>query len=199
MMEQNELQWDKLLKIKSTGRDDSHSDQYRYPYEPTPYRVLERLANTGYIGKKNTLLDYGTGKGRVCFFLSYQIRCRSIGIEYDEHIYAGAAKNQLSAVSRRRTCFVMENAERYAVPTDADRIYFFHPFSVEILKTVLAKIIDSYYENPRKLLLFFYYPSDEYVGYLMMQEALMFVDDIDCRDLFPGEDQREKILIFGVG
>ena len=93
----------------------------------------------------------------------------------------------------------MENAERYAVPTGADRIYFFHPFSVEILKTVLAKIIDSYYENPRKLLLFFYYPSDEYVGYLMMQEALMFVDEIDCRDLLPGEDQREKILIFGVG
>lgn len=199
MMEQNELQWDKLLKIKSTGRDDSHSDQYRYPYEPTPYRVLERLANTGYIGKKNTLLDYGTGKGRVCFFLSYQTRCRSIGIEYDEHIYASAAKNQSSAVFGRRTCFVMENAERYVVPTDADRIYFFHPFSVEILKTVLAKIIDSYYENPRKLLLFFYYPSDEYVGYLMMQEALMFVDEIDCRDLFPGEDQREKILIFGVG
>ena len=34
-MNQNETQWDKLLKIKTTGRDDSHSDQYRYPYEPT--------------------------------------------------------------------------------------------------------------------------------------------------------------------
>ena len=33
-MNQNETQWDKLLKIKTTGRDDSHSDQYRYPYEP---------------------------------------------------------------------------------------------------------------------------------------------------------------------
>ena len=44
-MDQNELQWDKLLKIKTTGRDDSHSDQYHFPYEPTPYCVLERLAN----------------------------------------------------------------------------------------------------------------------------------------------------------
>ena len=34
-MNQNEIQWDKILKIKTTGRDDSHSDQYRYPYEPT--------------------------------------------------------------------------------------------------------------------------------------------------------------------
>ena len=71
-MDQNETQWDRLLKIKTTGRDDSHSDQYRYPYEPTQYCVLERLAHSGLIGKKNVLLDYGTGKGRVCFYLSYQ-------------------------------------------------------------------------------------------------------------------------------
>lgn len=57
-MDQNETQWDRLLKIKTTGRDDSHSDQYRYPYEPTQYCVLERLAHSGLIGKKNVLLDY---------------------------------------------------------------------------------------------------------------------------------------------
>ena len=43
----NEEKWDRLLHIRTTGRDDSHSDQYRYPYEPTPYTVLERLANSG--------------------------------------------------------------------------------------------------------------------------------------------------------
>ena len=48
----DENKWDKLLKIKTAGRDDSQSDQYRYPYEPTPYSVLERLGNTGYIRKK---------------------------------------------------------------------------------------------------------------------------------------------------
>ena len=31
--------WDKRLQIKTTGRDASNSDQYRYPYEPTPYGV----------------------------------------------------------------------------------------------------------------------------------------------------------------
>ena len=54
----NENTWDKLLKIKTTGRDDSNSDQYRYPYEPTPYSVLERLSNSGLIGKKDVVLDY---------------------------------------------------------------------------------------------------------------------------------------------
>lgn len=197
-MNQNEIQWDKLLKIKTTGRDDSNSDQYRYPYEPTPYSVLERLVNSDLIRKKNTVLDYGTGKGRVCFYLSYQTRCRSIGIEYDERIFATAKENQEHAVSGSRTDFVEENAEEYVIPEAVDRCYFFNPFSVEILQKVLARIYESFYENPREMLLFFYYPSDEYISYLMTEKHLLFSDEIDCRDLFDGKNPREKILIFEV-
>lgn len=197
-MNQMEMQWDKMLKIKTTGRDDSHADQYRYPYEPTPYSVLERLANSGWLRKKNTLLDYGTGKGRVCFYLSYQTRCQSIGIEYDERIFGQAAENQETAVSGNRTSFVKTNAESFSVPKEVDRCYFFNPFSVEILQKVLARIYESYYENPREILLFFYYPSDEYVSYLMTQEQLLFYDELNCVDLFEGENLREKILVFEV-
>ena len=65
--EKNETRWDRLLAVRTTGRDDTNADQYRYPYEPTPYSVLERLANSGLIRKENTLLDYGCGKERVDF------------------------------------------------------------------------------------------------------------------------------------
>lgn len=41
---------------------------------PTSYMVLERLANSGLIRKNNTLIDYGTEKGRVCFYLSYHLK-----------------------------------------------------------------------------------------------------------------------------
>ncbi len=192
------LQWDKLLRIKTTGRDDSMADQYRYPYELTPYSVLERLAGSGYISKRNVLLDYGCGKGRVDFYLSYQTRCRTMGIEYDPRMYERALSNQQTAVSGRRASFVLVNAEQYPVPAEVDRCYFFNPFSVEILQKVMARILDSYYENPRNIQLYFYYPSDEYVAYLMTQELLMFVDEIDCGDLFEGKDPREKILIFEI-
>ncbi|MEQ3616135.1 hypothetical protein [Mediterraneibacter gnavus] len=93
---------------------------------------------------------------------------------------------------------MMTNAEHYLVPDEVDRCYFFNPFSVEILQKVLAKIYNSYYENPREIQLFFYYPSDEYVSYLMTQEQLIFSDEIDCRDLFQENDPREKILIFEI-
>ena len=189
--------WDKLLKIKTSGRDDSHADQYRYPYEPTPYSVLERLANSGYIEKKNTLIDYGCGKGRVDFFLSYQIRCRCMGIEYDSRMIEVARKNQCTAVSGSRVEFIHGKAEEYPVPPDIDRFYFFNPFSVEILQKVIGRIRGSW--DGRQKLLFFYYPSDEYVSYLMTVNDLMFVDEIDCRDLFEGQNSREWIMIFEFG
>lgn len=194
--EQEENQWDRLLKIKTMGRDDSNADQYRYPYEPTPYAVLERLANSGWIRKGDTLLDYGCGKGRVDCYLSYQTRCHSIGVEYDPRIYEAAAENQKTAVSGGRTEFVLADAGEFAVQKAVNRAYFFNPFSVELLQKVIRRILDSWYEAPREIRLFFYYPSDEYMAYLMTVEELMFADEIDCGDLFDGKDARERIVEF---
>ena len=59
----SELRMDALLGIRTTGRDESHADQDNNPDEPTPYAVLERLANSGLVGKRNVLVDYGCGKG----------------------------------------------------------------------------------------------------------------------------------------
>lgn len=198
-MNKNEDKWDRLLQIRTTGRDDTGADQYRYPYEPTPYPVLERLANSGYTRKGNTLLDYGCGKGRVDFFLSWQLRCRTIGVEYDERIYDKAVESQKTAVSAERTTFKLTDAEHFAVPESVDRIYFFNPFSLELLRKVFGRILESWYGAPRKILFFFYYPSDEYISYLMTVDELDFLDEIDCRDLFPGDDLRERIIIFACG
>ena len=106
--DKNEIRWDKLLKIRTTGRDDSKADQYRYPYEPTPYSVLERLANSGLIRKNNTLIDYGCGKGRVDYFMAYQTKCKSIGIEYDERIYEKAMTNKETAVSSNKVIIELQ-------------------------------------------------------------------------------------------
>ncbi|MBQ7943806.1 MAG: SAM-dependent methyltransferase [Lachnospiraceae bacterium] len=197
-MKDNENTWDKLLHIKTTGRDDSNSDQYRYPYEPTPYSVLERLANSGFIRKRDVVLDYGCGKGRVDFFLSYQTKANTIGVEYDERIYQSALENQKTTVSGGKSEFVLTRAEEYKVPSEVNRFYFFNPFSVELLRKVMTRIIESYYEKPREALLFFYYPSEEYISYLMTVDELEFYDEIACGDLFDGNDLRERIMIFSL-
>ena len=159
--------------------------------------LFERLANSGYIGKNNTILDYGCGKGRVSFFLSSQLRCHCIGVEYDERIFEAAKRNKQSAVQAGRVELVCAKAEEYAVPDTADRFYFFNPFSVEILKRVMGRVRESWDGRERQF--YFYYPSDEYLSYLMTVEELMFMDEIDCRDLFEGNDPRERIIVFESG
>ena len=191
-----ESTWDQRLQIQTAGRDDTNADQYRHPYEPTPYSVLERLADSGFFCREDTVLDYGCGKGRVGFFLSHQTGARVIGIEYDDRIYAEALLNRNDAASRAKAEFVLTGAETYALPPAVNRCYFFNPFSLEILRKVMARILESWYEQPRRLLLFFYYPADEYLAYLMTVEELEFYDEIECEDLFAGKDARERILIF---
>jgi len=120
--------WDKRLQIKTAGRDESGADEYHHPYEPTPYSVLERLADSRLIGKDDVVLDYGCGKGRVGFFLSYRTKTKSIGIEYDERIYKDALENQKATLSKSKPDFVLTRAEEYEVPPEANRCYFSIPF-----------------------------------------------------------------------
>ena len=195
-MANHEHRWDKLLQIKTSGRDDTHADEYHHPYEPTPYCVLERLVDSGLFREEDVVLDYGCGKGRVGFFLGYRTRSRTIGIEYDAHIYEQAMENRKGTISRVKPDFVLTRAEEYVLPEEISRCYFFNPFSVEILSKVMARVLESWYEAPRDIFLFFYYPSDEYVASLMTVEELEFYDEIECGDLFPGYDERERVLIF---
>ena len=62
------------------------------------------------------LLDYGCGKGKVDFFLSYQTRCRCLGVEYDERIYEKVMENKKEAVSKERVSFSLANAEEFQLP-----------------------------------------------------------------------------------
>lgn len=195
-MTDHEIAWDKLLRINTTGRDETNANDDHHPYEPTSYRVLERLADSGLIGQDDVVLDYGCGKGRVGFFLSYRTKAKSIGIEYDDRIYGTALENRKAVISRIKPDFVLTGAEEYAVPPEVNRCYFFNPFSVEILHKVMARILESYYEDPREVFLFFYYPADEYISCLMTVEELEFYDEIECDDLFEGSDPRERIMIF---
>ena len=197
-----EKEWDQKLHIETIGRDASMEDNYHYPYEPTPYTVLERMAESGYLTSSHKLIDYGCGKGRVGFFLNHSLGCEVIGIEFDTGVYEQAKRNlhnyQQQFAKMESTLKICPlAAEKYKV-TDENAFYFFNPFSVEILKGVIGKIINSYYESPREMLLFFYYPSDEYISYLMTVDELCFVDEIDCRDLFEGGNDRERIVIFEI-
>ena len=156
------------------------------------------MANSGHIYKKNTLIDYGSGKGRVSIFMAYQTGCHSIGIEYDERLYEKALINGESLAARNRVSFVHGDAALYKLPAQADRCFFFNPFALHTIKRVLGNIFDSLYHHPREIKLFFYYVNEEVENFLNNHVRLEQEEPIDCSDLFEESDAKERILVYSV-
>ena len=194
-MQNLEQEYDKILNIKTSGRDDSLSDLTNFPYEATPYLVLERLLEYNYISKKDLLIDFGCGKGRVDFFFSSNTKCKSIGIEFSKILYDRAIKNKESS-NLNRVEFINIDAKDYQIPSDASRFYFFNPFSIDVLKIVLKRINESYKKTKREILLFFYYPSKQYIELLNEEKGYILKDKIYNMDLFLLNDIRENILVY---
>jgi len=195
---ETDARWEKKLNIDTGAARHEKDDQNHSRYEPTPYAVLGRLAESGQIGRDDMLVDYGCGKGRVSLFISHATGCRSVGVEYDGQLHAAAQENLRRFAGRRELIeFVCENAESFDA-SGADCFYFFNPFSEKILRSVLGRIYESYYENPRRMKLFFYYALDGYRSLLMAEDLLRYEGEIDCRDLFANDDEKEKILIFSL-
>ena len=200
-MKLSDAQWEKKLHISTGAGDYEKDDAHHSRYEPTGYEVLMRLAGSGLIGKEDMLVDYGCGKGRVSLFLNHLTGCRSVGIEFDEALHAAAQKNLIScrgaSARDEQVLFKLQSAENYIL-TQENCFYFFNPFSAEILRCVLSRIFDSFYDSPRTMHLFFYYALDSYLTLLASEDRLQPAGEIDCRDLFHSNDPREKILIFRI-
>lgn len=182
-----------ILKIDTAGIDESKEDDHHNRYEPTPYKVLDRLIESGYILREHQVVDYGCGKGRVAFYLNESIGCKVIGIDYNDDLIEIANQNKKNINSNVE--LICMNAEDYKI-TNEDCFYFFNPFSEKILRKVMNQILLSLYDYPRNIKLFIYYPDDEYISYLMGLDEFICIDEIDCMDLYKNKDQRERILIF---
>lgn len=183
---------DKNLNINTSGIDDTLEDFHHNRYEPTPYQVIDLLIQSEYIHSNDIVLDVGCGKGRVSLYLNYMLHCKVIGIDFNENLIdiANENKNNLKCDVE----FKCISAQDYIIK-DETCFYFFNPFSIEIFFSVINNILISYYENPREIKIFLYYPDDDYLSYMMGLDEFICSDEIDCSEFFD-KDVRERILVF---
>lgn len=186
---------DKRLGIKTTGREDVASAHYA-PYEPTPYPVLERLAQSGWLGREHRLLDYGCGKGRVVFYLAAAVGCQATGIDQSPRLIREALENRQACRAGDRVRLACCLAEQYPIG-DENAFFFFNPFSSTVFEAVLRRLRQSWYANPRQMLLLCYYPSTEYIQCLEGCPEIQRLGSIDCSDLFR-RNPRERIEVYAL-
>lgn len=174
----NEKQFEKLLNITTEGF------QYGYPrlaqyhrYEPTPYEGLEQLFMEYVLPENAVFVDMGCGKGRVPIYVHHRFGIPAIGVEMDTKFFVEAEHNGEQYLKKAKyhqipLTFFNDLAERYIVTASDNVFFFFNPFSVHILRQVMANIFDSLNTYPRKIHIILYYPSEEYLRYL--QDELQF-------------------------
>jgi SAM-dependent methyltransferase len=93
--------------------------------------------------KKLNVIDFGCGKGRVDFYLSYSVKVKMIGVEFDPRLYNSALKNSQTALSSTRVSFVNCDARDYVIDLDITGAYFFNPFndiSFILLRVLLVMV-----------------------------------------------------------
>ena len=189
-----EREWDKRLHIRTIGREDE-SDVNCSPYEPTPYAVLERLAESGHVRRRDWLLDYGCGKGRVACFMAAMVGCRVTGVDYSRKLIDIAAQNRRDSRTGDRVNLVCRRAEQHAIAGE-NVFFFFNPFSEKIFEAVVRRLVQAWYDRPRPIKLICYYPSDEYIRCLEAIPEIRFADSIDTNDLFNGSHPRERLAVY---
>lgn len=107
-------------------------------------------------------------------------------------------ENHSRCINSRRVEFKHSNAKDFEISDTVTGAYFFNPFSVEILKDVIENIRKSKKKNDRDVILFFYYPSKEYLEFLNIQSDIYFVEKLECYHLFKDYNDREYIGVYKI-
>ncbi|MEH7885765.1 methyltransferase [Bacillus sp. JJ1609] len=185
--------YDKMLNIRTAGNQAGfHKSLHYHRYEPTPYSALESFFKEYNLNAKDTIVDFGCGKGRLNFFLNYLFNSNVIGIEMNEAFYIEAIENKdryLKNYNSRaeKIEFVCCLAEEYKIGPTENCFYFFNPFSVQIFISVINNILLSVEENSREVDIILYYPSEDYIYYLESQSPFTMVKEFNLPDHNPNE------------
>ena len=125
------------------------------PYVPTDYRSFRTiLAALEVRSNEDVFLDFGSGMGRaVIMAAKYPFR-KIYGVEVARRLNEVASQNVRSALPGlkcRDIELITADAREFVIPEEATVIYFFNPFSGEVLADVLQNIRASLRRRPRAL------------------------------------------------
>jgi SAM-dependent methyltransferase len=144
----------KSLKTKSGGKSQG--------YAITPESHLKEIFAALDITEKNSFIDIGCGKGYVLTKAARQPYRSVTGIDIVPELIQTAKKNIsiLKLENRIRLCLADATVFDYG---DYDHLFLYNPFSADILRLVVRRVIESLDKKPRSLTVIYFHPSDHHV------------------------------------
>jgi hypothetical protein len=110
-----------------------------------------------------TLIDFGSGKGRVLFIAAEFPFRRIQGIEFALELHRAAERNIQTYRHRSQRCAAIEsrhlNAQDVAFPDEPQVLFFFNPFLPVVMSRVLDNLSASLARHPRAVWLVLLFPE----------------------------------------
>ena len=196
-----DLYYEKLFNIKTTGEQQGFYESHHYNrYEATSYLALETLFKEYCVNDKDSVVDFGCGKGRLIFYINYYFNASCCGVEMNNDFYKTCLDNKSSYLIKNKKLknkIKFENtfAENYKISLNDNKFYFFNPFSLQIFIKVIDNILDSLEANMRPVELILYYPSSDYIYYLENNTPFVIEREIILDNLYT-KDNNERFLVY---
>lgn len=197
----NEEYYEKLLNIKTLEDEKVFYQSLHYSgYEPTPYSALKILSEQYKFTTDDNIVDFGSGKGRLNFYINHFFDSTVTGIEMNQFFHMKAIDNKKDYLEKYKNkddkinfldCF----AESYTINQSSNKFFFFNPFSIYIFINVIENILASVEEHKRTVDVILYYPSEEFMYYLNDNTPFVLFDEIKLPKLYD-ENPRESFLVY---
>ncbi len=197
----DEQYYEKFLKIKTTGEQKIFNESIHYHrYEPTSYAALEALTNKYEFSEKDSIVDFGCGKGRLNFYINHLFDSFVTGVEMNNFFYKQAVENKksyLQTYKNKKEKITFSNcfAEKYNINSKDNKFYFFNPFSVQIFSKVIKNILSSAEINKKAVDIILYYPSNDYIYFLDTNSSFVLSNEIKVPDMYD-KNPRHKFLVY---
>ena len=184
-------------ELKISIEESTHAKIYQASNYFLLLHALNSLEKCGFQFKEKTIVDIGSGKGRVLILFAEKGVKQCIGIEISSFLNKVAYKNsqiwkKKNTYSNVEFTFETIDASKYILPDEVDLVYLANPFDAFILSQVIDIIKKSFLSKPREIFIIYMIPiHKEFFDNSLFQTIYSFQSDyIIYRTL---EDNKNEI------
>lgn len=157
-------------ETREIGSLDIKSKNARYAvrYQTSPEDIFRAaLSSLSVDLERFTLLDFGSGKGRLLLLASGYPLARVVGIEFSSELHEIAQRNIALYRSQDQKCFnvtsVQCDATDFEIPFEPLICYFYNPFGAVVLEEVASNIEQALRHSSRDAYVVYVNPKHKHV------------------------------------
>jgi len=147
------------IDLETSYLDELNLQEERsYHYADSGGLHLEKVLKTLNITSRDSIVDFGSGKGGALFTFSKYPFAKITGCEISHDLVAIAKKN-LQVMNVKSVTFAEMDAANFTDLDEYNYFYFFNPFPCQVMTSVVRNIVSSLSKQSRKVTIIYCNPE----------------------------------------